>query len=543
MSRGIKDLRELICVSRLTVHHSDEEFPPSDDEVLLGRLSRLSFGIDTQSLSDDDSRRGSAGSSRSRDLMTPDRFTPDSGVAINGNARDDEDSTTPPMTEQSFVPVPPRQPSGDTRPTKARTKRRRKKKPHAEVMGPLHELPKAAPLPPVRGNSMESRASSSSSDGISSRAEMISEARHSAHEANNEPDGNFDDILTYLDATQISEFLLYANENVADLATWCHSGENFVHFGHFWLSDFPDMQKQEIIHLEYTILLEQLQFAFAAGRDQGKVKHRDIQRYMGAVFREYPSRLLSSKGAFLFLDYLDVLSSERTGEYKKVLSNVKCSTKIKQNAQWTLAVRSFALVNVWVAIVNFYRKLSQNTAKSLTDSSVSLAAIAKTDPHHMRMYQAIRNGYIDVVNYLLRTGKVHPQARDGHERTLVFTAVMHDQPKLLKFLLSKHVKPRPDVNLPADTGNTPLHAAANNGNAELVRILLQVPWLKVNATNPQCDHATPLHLAAMHGHTGVVELLLENKASCKMMMGDLEIETIAKDFGHDDIVELLKKYS
>ena len=390
MSRGIKDLRELICVSRLTVHNSDEEFPPSDDEVLLGRLSRLSFGIDTQSLSDaEDSRQSSAGSTRE---FTS--YTPDSGIATNGNSREENDPITPPMeAEASFVPMAPVPPSGDVMPSKSRSKRRRKKKSQSEVMGPLHELPKTAPLPPVRSNSMgSSRASSSSSDGISARAEVIAPISKRKDYASNtsQQEGNFDDILTYLDATQVSEFLLLANSHVADLATWCYTGENFVHFAHFWLSDFPDMQKQEIIHLEYSILLDQLQFAFASGRDSGKVKQRDIQRFLGAVFREYPSRLLSSKGAFLFLDYLDILSSERTEQYKKVLSNVKCSTRIKQHAQWTLAIRSFTLVSVWIAIVNFYRKLTINTSKSLSDSSVSLSSIGTSNPNQKRMYQAIR---------------------------------------------------------------------------------------------------------------------------------------------------------
>ena len=61
------------------------------------------------------------------------------------------------------------------------------------------------------------------------------------------------------------------------------------------------------------------------------------------------------------------------------------------------------------------------------------------------------------------------------------------------------VKPPIDVNCPADTGNTPLHAAANNGNVNLVTILLQNPRIDINSKNPQCEDATPLHLAIMLG--------------------------------------------
>lgn len=51
----------------------------------------------------------------------------------------------------------------------------------------------------------------------------------------------------------------------------------------------------------------------------------------------------------------------------------------------------------------------------------------------------------------------------------------------------------------ADTGNTPLHAAANNGNTELVTMLVKSADIDVNVQNPQCENATPLHLAVMHG--------------------------------------------
>lgn len=53
---------------------------------------------------------------------------------------------------------------------------------------------------------------------------------------------------------------------------------------------------------------------------------------------------MSSKGAHLFLDYLDVLTSERATAYRRLLSDVKCGTKVKQYAQWLLAIRSFSLV-------------------------------------------------------------------------------------------------------------------------------------------------------------------------------------------------------
>ncbi len=55
------------------------------------------------------------------------------------------------------------------------------------------------------------------------------------------------------------------------------------------------------------------------------------------------------------------------------------------------------------------------------------------------------------------------------------------------------------VNVAADNGNTPLHAASNMGDVKMVATLLYMDHINVNVTNPQCDDATPLHLAVMHG--------------------------------------------
>lgn len=50
-----------------------------------------------------------------------------------------------------------------------------------------------------------------------------------------------------------------------------------------------------------------------------------------------------------------------------------------------------------------------------------------------------RNGYADVVNYLLKAGHVKATMKDLDGKGLLFTAVMHNQPKVLKYLLS-HVR-------------------------------------------------------------------------------------------------------
>jgi len=55
------------------------------------------------------------------------------------------------------------------------------------------------------------------------------------------------------------------------------------------------------------------------------------------------------------------------------------------------------------------------------------------------------------------------------------------------------------VNVAADNGNTPLHAAVNRRDVAVVRELLNSPDINVDVVNHECDDVTPLLLAAMHG--------------------------------------------
>ena len=146
------------------------------------------------------------------------------------------------------------------------------------------------------------------------------------------------------------------------MTNWCHQKENYVQFAHFWLSEMPQLQRQEILKLEYSIVMDQFNLAFAPGRDVNQIKYKDIVHFAQAVFREYPANLFSSKGSYTFLNYLDILTSERTSEYRKLLTDVRCSTRIRQHAQWTLACRAFCLVSVWSAVLKFYRTLQSDTS-------------------------------------------------------------------------------------------------------------------------------------------------------------------------------------
>ena len=55
----------------------------------------------------------------------------------------------------------------------------------------------------------------------------------------------------------------------------------------------------------------------------------------------------------------------------------------------------------------------------------------------MTHYLHFRLGYVDVVHYLVVRGHADPHIVDVHDRTAVFTAVMHKQPDILQYFLTR----------------------------------------------------------------------------------------------------------
>lgn len=296
-----------------------------------------------------------------------------------------------------------------------------------DIIPGTFDLPKAEVLPPVASTSYGS---------ILSETQDVDDVSSPVVDKRVRSKGtNFDDMMCYIDATVVSTWLARANKSVQNLCDFCLNAEKFVQFSHFWLSDFPDQQKNEIFELEYEIIVEEANFAFAVGRDQRKVINRDILSLISAIFREYPGVLLSSKGPYMFLDYLHVLSSDKHTSYKRLLSDVKCSTRNKQFAQWILATRSFTLLSVWSAIVNFYRNLKRDVSPG-QDLSL-LSSSSKESIHHQRVVQAIRLGFVDVLHYYITTALVNPHYKDSQNRTYIFTAVMYNQPSVLHYLINR----------------------------------------------------------------------------------------------------------
>ena len=129
----------------------------------------------------------------------------------------------------------------------------------------------------------------------------------------------------------------------------------------------------------------------------------------------------------------------------------------------------------------------------------------------------------------------NPEAVSQHDsgRTPLHWAALNGQRDVVVLLLESNA----NVNAQDSIGNTPLHLASYMGHKEIVEILLSRKP-EVDADNS--SGATPLHMAAVAGHADVVALLLTNKADVNAR--DIYHNTplhLAAAGGHADVAAVL----
>lgn len=170
-------------------------------------------------------------------------------------------------------------------------------------------------------------------------------------------------MFEYIDTSFISEWLIRSYASVNDIQSWWLNNDNAIHFSHFWLSDFPDERRQEIMELEINLLKEELKLGFEKGLHNGAVHERDFAKVLRAVLREYPKDFGGDGSGLGFLDLVRNIAGGKTERYVQLLSAVKCSTENTVFIEYLLAIRSFCLVSLVSAIIMFYRKLKDLNAK------------------------------------------------------------------------------------------------------------------------------------------------------------------------------------
>ena len=120
---------------------------------------------------------------------------------------------------------------------------------------------------------------------------------------------------------------------------------------------------------------------------------------------------------------------------------------------------------------------------------------------------AVRNGHHDVAKSLLRAG-AHADGRPGdpHDSALVIAAVEGDA-EMVSLLLGAGAA----LNQVDHDGATPLFLAADHGNDEAMRLLLDQPDIDVHAPRAATEE-TPLYKACERGHHRMALRLLQRGA-------------------------------
>jgi ankyrin repeat protein len=118
--------------------------------------------------------------------------------------------------------------------------------------------------------------------------------------------------------------------------------------------------------------------------------------------------------------------------------------------------------------------------------------------HNSALSLACRFGSIGAAQILIDNGAKTEQ-RDGHDRTLLTSAIVRGDLKTVGFLLEHGANPNPERN-------TALHDAAKSGYVDILQLLLEH---NINPEITDMADAKPLDYAAANGHEASVKLLLE----------------------------------
>lgn len=158
-------------------------------------------------------------------------------------------------------------------------------------------------------------------------------------------------IFGYVDSASVAAWQERARGVLRELGRWSASRENFVQFAHFWLFELQDEQKQVLLELELGVIEDEVRLAFLERLDSKELQPSELNAILLVALSEYPVGLVSNQHPYIFLDYLNLMSSPDTSGYREMLSNIQYPSKNPQITQWLLAIREFALANLWHAMV------------------------------------------------------------------------------------------------------------------------------------------------------------------------------------------------
>ena len=218
----------------------------------------------------------------------------------------------------------------------------------------LHELSKYQPLPAVTSDCWAVKSScqqtakettsvdSIDSGFITSDSPVLSDKHKTVKD--------LDVVLALFDRSVVLVWLEQTKRSITDISDWCAEEENFIRLAHFWLSELPSDRRCSLFEFEYSLLRDKI----ASGCKSQKPSSEQLTSFLSAVLHEFPEGRLAGLGdAYVFLEHLEAVADRLKRD--SLLAAVTYSLHDRQNYDCLLAIRSYAIVAIWSAILDQYR--------------------------------------------------------------------------------------------------------------------------------------------------------------------------------------------
>ncbi len=165
-----------------------------------------------------------------------------------------------------------------------------------------------------------------------------------------------------------------------------------------------------------------------------------------------------------------------------------------------------------------------------------VAALIANFASQITLFEACALGRLEATDLLTQNNPtfVNSYSKDGF--TALGLAAYFGYEEIARLLISRGA----DVNIPASNGFNvyPIHSAVASGNHSITKLLINA-GANINVT--QQAGFTPLHAAAQLGDIELIILLLEHEAEVdKRMEGGKLPADLARERGFDEIAEILK---
>ena len=329
MSRSVKDLRELICLSRLSIRQSESSEDDDNDGC------NLDDTITNQSVASPDT------TSHFYDHIVQ-KKAPDISSAKPGSSSYYGATPSKKRNNEIIVGRPKSAVGGVRRPILA--SERGACKENADTYD----------------GKIENDYTLSSCDmaTVARISESCSDRRIGSRKKKIYDDDLIQKILRYTDANVISGWLQRCNRELDEIVRWLKQGHNFIRFADFMLNQFHYAKRKDLIDMEVSFILNEFELAFKVGIRDKTFRIQDLRTLLQVVISEYPARLHGRKGSNILLNMLLTFSCGKNEAYKKLLADVKFSTSNKQYIQWLLAMRAFGLISLSNGVIDFYKQLT-----------------------------------------------------------------------------------------------------------------------------------------------------------------------------------------